>query len=208
MEKAEPTVSIMCNKKAAAHLAMTNTVQAATRSVDRLIGHFQMKPVDAREVRAACAALHTLNPRGAWCMSPVPEAALVIEETHIGGEALHDYLKVAMESLQDLLPTTRVIRTEAHLQGDPNGKVRRRAWVRFLSSPDTEAAALDTAVIATHIRDAIVPGEHRFNLANQVRLQAWATQLGAKPQDMPELLHFVSLCAVNLQSTEVRLRAN
>jgi len=167
---------------------------------------FDLVDDDARELRAACVGLNKLNPRGSWCLAPIAEPEFVIAESAVGGEEPHDYLKVAVEGLQDLMPTVSVVRTEAMMQSDPGGKIRRRTWVRFQNSTDHELAAIDTATMPTHIRDGIVNVPHPFILANQVRMQAWATQLGTPAQDMPELLHLVSLCVVNLQSTEIRLR--
>jgi len=185
---------------------VTTQVATASKVVHRLAKTLNIDEDDAREFRAACVNLHKLNPRGAWCLIPDEETSMVIDENSAGGEVLHDYLRVAVEGLREMLPRIETIRCDAYMAGSPDGRLKRKAWVRFMSSKDTEEAAINTSAIATHIKDAMIRGNHQFSHANHVRLQAWAKQLNAFEEDMPEILHLVSLCAVNVLATEIRLR--
>jgi hypothetical protein len=160
---------------------------------------------DARELRHACASLHKINPRAAWCLNPVPEPVFEINNTQVAEETAHPYVERSIHFLRHHLPTTREIRTEVLTRGGGNPKYGPGTWVRFLSDDETEVAALDTASFATHIREVIVPGEHEYRAANLLRLKVWAEQLGTTIMHMPQLLHSLSLCVVALRANRLVL---
>ncbi|MHB8742687.1 MAG: hypothetical protein ACYC9L_06130 [Sulfuricaulis sp.] len=163
---------------------------------------------DARELRHACVSLHKINPRGGWCMQPAREPILRADRDQMAGQRLHAYLKHALETLYDGLPTTAQIRVEVLTPGGGNPAHGHGAWIRFLSDPNTEIAAIDTASFATHIRAATVPVEQDFREANLLRLKVWARQLDAQEQEMPQILHALGLFATTVRVNHIVLRGD
>lgn len=186
------------------HVPIANRLKPAHQAVDALTEKFQLQEDDAREVRAACVKLHAINPRGAWCVKPEAEEPVVIAD----GAGPHAFLLTAVARLRELLPDIESIACIKQTKGEPDGRLTRRVWVRLLASPEQEVAAIDTMMIGTHIRDALMPTQHQFAKANQLRIEAWADQLGVAAQDLPEILHWISLCAVVAQATQICLRQN
>ncbi|KZC41106.1 hypothetical protein RHOFW510R12_00580 [Rhodanobacter sp. FW510-R12] len=185
---------------------LTPHVLHEDRAIDRLAKETSLSPSVAKEVYWAGRELFKLNPRGSWCtaqgaasrgddVAPVGEAR----------ESVHAMVADALDRLDELLPKVDTIYVDTGSKNGSDGRVRTWLWLRF-DRDGQEVAAINNAAIATHVADGLRPRPSEYLQANQLRLAAWAKQLGLAVDDAPEALHLASFVAAQLGYDTIPLR--
>lgn len=185
---------------------LTPHVMHEDRSIERLAKETSLPNAVAKDVYWAGRELFKLNPRGSWCAAD-GAASTSDDVAPVGGarEAVHPMIADALDRLGELLPKVDVIYVDAGNKNGSDGRVRTWLWLRF-ERDGREVAAINNAAIATHVADGLRPRPGEYLQANQLRLAAWARQLGLDVDDAPEALHLASFAAVQLGYDTIPLR--
>ncbi|MEY2161604.1 MULTISPECIES: hypothetical protein [unclassified Rhodanobacter] len=185
---------------------LTPHVLHEDRSIERLSRETSLPNSVAKDIYWAGRDLFKLNPRGSWCVAE-GAASPSVDVAPVGDarEAVHPMIADALDRLGDLLPKVDVIYVDAGSKNGSDGRVRTWLWLRF-ERDGQEVAAINNAAIATHVADGLRPRPGEYLQANQLRLAAWARQLGVDVEDAPEALHLASFAAVQLGYDQVPLR--
>ena len=148
---------------------------------------------DAELVLKCCSELVSLNPMGAWCVTPSPMEPLVVNIHSAGGNPIQrdSYLSETCDILAENLPNVGAIEIDYRITGNTGGASiqRRRAFLRFVAKNGIhEVAAIDTAGIALHARHQILkPRDEEMLELNLWRMQFWADTLGTTPDNLAEV---------------------
>lgn len=185
---------------------LTPHVLHEDRAIDRLAKETSLPPHVAKEIYWAGRELFKLNPRGSWCTAD--GAASSCDDPAPVGEArevLHPMVADALDRLEELLPNVDAIFVDTGSKNGSDGRVRTWLWLRF-EREGQELAAINNAAIATHVADGLRPRPGEYLQANQLRLAAWARQLGVPVEDAPEALHLASFLTAQLGYDSIPLR--
>lgn len=208
-DRAFPALSIENRRGNYHRLDLTGHPLVAERSIDRFARSLSLPIEAARQIHEAGRSLQSLNRRGSWCVEPITQQAPVTRFTphDFAGQLPSEvpYLERSFHQLRRLIPGVRRILAEEFLVNGSDGRLRRRVWLRFLTSDGDEVMAIDTATIATHWRDGLVRKEHAHLEANLNRLAAWAQQLDVDQKDVPEIIHLSGMFTAGLGGTEIVL---
>jgi len=171
-------------------------------AISRLATFLGLSRSDAERAYRLLDALHALNPVGAWCLEPTPlESGVHLSD---GSSTPHRFLDEVIADLAELLPGVESIVPVSHVVKTSQGFTRRRVCLRFRADARHELAALDTAHFSVHLTSLLI-GEGEHTERNRQRAEVWAHQLGIDIEDMPSLLHDLSLVFVALPTTELKL---
>lgn len=176
------------------------------RAIERLRKETSLPNEVAKDVYWAGRELFKLNPRGAWCAADGAESQSAdVAPVGEARQVVHAMVEDALNRLDQLLPKVDVIYVDSGSKNGSDGRVRTWLWLRF-ERDGLEVAAINNAAIATHVADGVRPRPSEYLQANQLRLAAWARQLGLHVDDAPEALHLASFAAVQLGYDTIPLR--
>lgn len=175
------------------------------RSIDRLVASTSLSKAAAEEIYWAGRELFKLNPRGSWCATNTDAPAKDFATADTVPD-LHHYVRECMARLGSMLPAADLMMVDTSTKQGPDGRARKRQWIRFTKGDQYELAAIDTASISAHVADGFVPRPSEFLQANQLRMAAWAKQLEVTTDDLPEILHLAGFAAVQLGFEEIALQ--
>jgi hypothetical protein len=184
-------------------IRLTKSPTGRAGAIARIATFFGLAADQALQLYELAEQLHATNPVGSWCLAPsaLPQALrLGLDKPNA-----HTYIDDVVADVSEVLPAIQSIQVVSSMQPLPQGHTRRRVFLRFRAEGRKEAAALDTAHFAAHL-DSLLVGANSHSDRNNQRAQAWADQLGIAFEDLPSLLHDLSLLCVSLPSTEIQLR--